>query len=65
MDWLSQISRQKYIQDLNYGYARVQAIGINFGHEWTTHNFNKNASILINKVTFFSWDLNGLHGREK
>ena len=33
MDWLSQISRQKYIQDLNYGYARVQAIGINFGHE--------------------------------
>ena len=35
-------------------YARIQAIGINL---WPpsekNHNFQKNASILINKVTFF------------
>ena len=39
-------------------YARVQDIGINLRpRSEKNHNFHKNASILINKVTFFSWNI--------
>jgi hypothetical protein len=42
----------------NCRYARVQAIGINLRlQSEKNHNFHKNASILINKVTFFSSDI--------
>ena len=40
------------------GYARIQAIGINLRPpSEKNHNFQKNAPISINKVTFFSCDI--------
>ena len=43
---------------LLFGHARIQGIGINLRpRSEKNHNFHKNASILINKVTFFSWNI--------
>ena len=39
-------------------YARIQAIGITLRPpSEKNHNFQKNASILVNKVTFVSWNI--------
>ena len=55
-DWLFRITSKNFCK--GNIWARVQGIGINLRpRSEKNHNFHKNASILINKVTFFLWNI--------